>query len=96
MDKREQTGEQGKCPRRFIVTEMPKEWPVDTIHEVTGWFRRGFRGECEAPNSWRIVNLVFLWKSDASAEKGVRRPSSYCAVVSDCEVVFFGFGGDAE
>ena len=43
---------------------------METIYEVTTWFQRRFRGECEAASSWRIVKLAFSWNPYASTEKG--------------------------
>ena len=34
-------------------------------------------GQMDAPNSWKIVKLVFLWKPDAERKKGIR---SYRAI----------------
>ena len=35
-------------PVDIVVTEMLKELVIETIHEVTKWFRRRFHGECHS------------------------------------------------
>ena len=39
---------------------------METVYEVTHWFAKRFRGECRAPEAWKIFRLVFLKKPDAS------------------------------
>ena len=96
LDKRRESGGQGKSPRIFVVTEMPREWPVETIYEITGWFQRGFRGECEAAQLLEDRETGLLVETRRLGGEVCSRPSSCCPLVRDCEVVFFGFGGDAE
>ena len=46
------------------------------MYEVAHWFEKRFRGECRAPEAWKILRLVFLKKPDAKPdaklEKGLR------------------------
>ena len=42
------------------------------MYEVTHWFDKRFRGECRAPEAWKILRFVFLKKPGAKLEKGLR------------------------
>ena len=64
-------------PDDVIVSEMIKQLPQEKIYEVTMCFQQRFMGKMEAPNSWKIVKLVFLRKPDAAPKKGIR---SYRAI----------------
>ena len=55
------------CPSDCLMTEMLKEHPMESVHEITHWF-----GECRTPAPWEILRLVFLKKPDAKQEKGIR------------------------
>ena len=46
-------------PDDVIVSEMIKQLPQEKIYEVTRCFQQRFMGKMEAPNSWKIVKLVF-------------------------------------
>ena len=46
--------------------------PTETVYEVAHWFDKRFRGECRAPEGWKILRFVFLRKPDAKLEKGLR------------------------
>ena len=56
-------------PADCLVTEMLQ---CLLVHEVTHWFEKRFKGECRAPEAWKILRQVFLQKPDASLEKGLR------------------------
>ena len=36
------------------------------------WFDKRLKGECRAPEAWKILRLVLLKKPDAKLEKGLR------------------------
>ena len=59
-------------PGDCLVSEMLQELPVEAVYEITHWFGKRFRGECRAPAAWKILHLVFLKKSDAKFEEGIR------------------------
>ena len=46
--------------------------PTETVHEVAYWFDKLLKGECRAPDAWKILRFVFLKKPDAKLEKGIR------------------------
>ena len=46
--------------------------PTETVYEVAHWFNKRFRGECRAPEAWKVLRLVFLKKPDAKLDKGLR------------------------
>ena len=54
------------------VTEMLRELPMESLHEITNWFDKRSRGECRAPATWKVSRLVFLQMPDAKKEKGLR------------------------
>ena len=58
-------------PADCLVTEMLLCLPTETVYEVAHWFER-FRGECRAPEAWKVLRLVFLKKTDAKLGKGLR------------------------
>ena len=45
---------------------------TETVYEVAYWFEKRFKGECRAPEAWKILCLVFLKKPDAKLERGLR------------------------
>ena len=55
-----------------LVTEMLGCLPTETVHEVACWFDKFFKGECQAPDAWEVLCLVFLKKPHAKLEKGLR------------------------
>ena len=59
-------------PADCLVTEMAQCLPVETVYEVAHWFAKRFRGECRAPEAWKILRLVFLKMPDAKPETGLR------------------------
>ena len=59
-------------PADGLVTEMLQCPPTETVNEVTHWFDKRFKGECRAPEAWKVLRLVFLKKPDAKLEKGLR------------------------
>ena len=60
-------------PADCLVTEMLRCLPTETIYEVAHWFDKRFKGECRAPEAWKILRLVFLKKkTDAKPEKWLR------------------------
>ena len=34
--------------------------PTETVYEVACWFDKRLKGECRAPEAWKILRLVFL------------------------------------
>ena len=46
-----------------LVTEMLRCLPTETIYEVAHWFAKRFRGECRAPEGWKVQSLVFRHKA---------------------------------
>ena len=59
-------------PADCLVTAMIQCLQMETVYEVAHWFEKRFRGECRAPEAWKILRLVFLKKPDAKLEKGLR------------------------
>ena len=61
-------------PADCRVTEMLQCLSTETVYEVAHWFDKRFRGECRAPEAWKVVRLVFLIKKKLGAklEKGLR------------------------
>ena len=59
-------------PADCLVTEMLQCSPTETVYEVTHWFDKWLKGECRAPEAWKIPRLVFFKKPDAKLEKGLR------------------------
>ena len=55
-------------PADCLVTEMLQVLPMETVYEVTHWFR----GECRAPGAWKILRLVFFSRTLTPVEKGLR------------------------
>ena len=64
-------------PADCLVTAMLQCLPMETMYEVAHWFEKRFRGECRAPEAWKVLRLVFLKKPDAKLEKGLR---GFCAI----------------
>ena len=64
-------------PEDVVVSEMIKQLPQEKIYEVTRCFQQRCMGQMDAPNSWKIVKLVFLRKPDAAPKKGIK---SYRAI----------------
>ena len=60
-----------------MVSEMIKILRLEKIHTIPRCFQYRFTGQMDAPSSWKIVKLVFLWKPDAERKKGIR---SYRAI----------------
>ena len=61
-----------KGPEDAVVSEMIKQLPLVKIYIITRCFQERFLGQMEAPNSWKIVKLVFLRKPDVEPKKGIR------------------------
>ena len=59
-------------PADCLVTAMMQCLQMETVYEVAHWFEKRFRGECRAPEAWKILRLVFLKKPDAKLEKLLR------------------------
>ena len=47
-------------PADCMVTEMLQCLPTETGYEVAHWFDKRFKGECRAPEAWKILRVVFL------------------------------------
>ena len=59
-------------PADCLVTEKLQCLPTETVYEVTQWFDKRFRGECRAPEAWKILRFVCVNKPDAKLEEGLR------------------------
>ena len=59
-------------PADCLVTEMLQCLPTETVYEVAHGFDQRFRGDCSAPEAWKVPRFVFLEKPDAKLEKGLR------------------------
>ena len=59
-------------PDDCLVTEMLQCLTTETVYEVAHWFDKRFKGECRAPEAWKILRLVFLKKPDAKLENALR------------------------
>ena len=57
-------------PAHCLVTEMLQCLPTETVCEVAHWSDKRFKGECRAPEAWKVLRLVFRKKPDAKLEKG--------------------------
>ena len=53
---------------------MLRNLPMESVYEITQWFEKRFREERRAPESWKVLRLVFLKRPDARLEKGLRTP----------------------
>ena len=51
-------------PADCLVTEMLQCLPTETD--------KRFKGECRAPEAWKVLRLVFTKKTDAKLKKGLR------------------------
>ena len=58
-------------PTVCLVTEMLRYLPTEPVCEAAHWFDKRLRGECRAPEAWKVLRLVLLKKTDAKLEKGV-------------------------
>ena len=54
-------------PADCLVAETLQCQPTETVYEVTHWFDKRFKGECRAPEAWKILRLVFLKKARSQA-----------------------------
>ena len=59
-------------PADAIVNEMINALLLEKIYVVAKFFQQRFMGAMEAPNSWKIVKLVFLRKPEAEPRKGIK------------------------
>ena len=64
-------------PEDVVVSEMIKQLLQEKIYEVPRCFQHRSMGQMDAPNSWKIVKLVFLRKLDAAPKKSI---NSYRAI----------------
>ena len=76
-------------PADCLVTETLQCLPMETVYEVTHCFENRFKGECRAPEAWKILRFVFLKKLDAKLEKGAFARLHCCVL----KVVHDGSGG---
>ena len=65
-------------PADVVLSEMIKAITLEQIYVITRCFQQRFMGIVEAPNSWKIVQLVCLRKPDAVPSKGYQRLPGYC------------------
>ena len=61
-----------------MVSEMIKALPFEKTYVVENCFQERFMGSMEAPNSWKLVQLVFLKKAGRRTQEGHQRLSSCC------------------
>ena len=47
-------------PSDCLATEMLQCLPTETVYEVAHWFDMRFKGECRAPEAWKVFRLAFL------------------------------------
>ena len=57
-------------PEGNTVSEMIKQLPLGFFYMRAKCFQERFMGREQAPNKWKIVNLLFLRKPDAEPKKG--------------------------
>ena len=78
-------------PADCLVTEMLQCLPRETLHEVTHWFEKRFKGECG-----KVLRLVFL-KKPARRQASKRAAQFPRDRIAECvlQVVHDGFGGIA-
>ena len=71
-------------PEDAVVREMIKILPLDKIYTIARFFQDRFVGQMDAPDTWKIVKLVFLRKPDAEPKKVIRsyRAFALTSVVS--------------
>ena len=75
--------------RDRILSETLMRLPLAKLYEVAKLLEERFVGKVWAPDSWTVVQLVFLRKPDAEAEKGDQGfqgqsfDGSYVVVVRD-------------
>ena len=64
------------------LVKMLQCLPTEAENEVAYWFDKRLKGECRAPEAWKILRFVFLKKPDAKLEKGLRdfRPIALLSV----------------
>ena len=74
-------------PEDASVSEMIERLPLEKVCTITRWFQERFMGQMDAPNSWKIVQLVFLRKLDAAPEKRNQKLQGHCFDIGDVEVV---------
>ena len=55
--------------RRMDKQEEVLIWCRKCVYEVTQWVEKRFRGECRAPETWKILRHVFLRKPDTKLKK---------------------------
>ena len=59
-------------PEGAFVSEMIKRLRLEKIHIITMCFQERFTGQMEAPCSWKIAKVVFLWIPGAGRKKEIR------------------------
>ena len=75
----------------ITVADMMNEFFNQTINEITKWFQRRFRGECEAPSPWTISNRYSYGSQTLpSRVTGFSRFSGICCHVGDGDVTLVG------
>ena len=74
-------------PEDAIVNQAVALGEVPHSFEV--FFQERFMGEMEAPNSWRVVNLVFLRKPRCGTKEGDQKLQSHKVDINDVKVVRF-------
>ena len=46
-------------PSDCLATEFLQCLPTETVYEVAYWFDKRFKGECRAPEAWKVFRLAF-------------------------------------
>ena len=65
-------------PADRLETEMLQCLPTETAYEVTHWFDKRFKGECRAPEAWKVDGTVtirfFVASLDVKTAFNVAKP----------------------
>ena len=61
------TGDKVLRARGKMLRNKVQCLPTETVYEVLPWIDKRFRGECRAPEAWKLLRLVFLEKLDRQA-----------------------------
>ena len=74
-------------PEDAVASEMIKQLPREKINIITKCFQERFMSQMEAPNSWKIVKLVFLRKTRRGTDERDHKLQGHSVDISDVEVV---------
>ena len=74
-------------PEDVVVSEMMKQFPQEKIYEVTRCFQQRCMGQMDAPNSWKIVNMVFFAETRCGTKERHQKLQRHRDDVCHVEVV---------